>query len=200
MVTKLLILTLMLIILTGCDNNRLEGPFKVTKVIDGDTVELNNSQKVRFSGINTPETGECYYQEAKARLGELLLGKDVMLEKDKTNIDKYDRELRYVYTDGLMANSIMVEEGYARVFDKYKDDTKKYEELKKIEETAKSKRLGVWGCEEKENNCLYVGSKNSKTYHKPDCKWVKKIRPENLVCYKSELEVKGLNPCNTCVA
>lgn len=195
---KTVFLLLILALISGCTN--LEGPYKVTRVIDGDTIELNNFQKVRFSGINTPETGECYYQEAKTRLGELLLGKDVMLEKDKTNIDKYDRELRYVYVNGLMTNSIMVEEGYARVFDKYKDDTKKYEELKKIEETAKSKKLGVWGCEEKKEECLYVGSKNSKTYHKPDCKWAKKIKPENIVCYKSEPEVKGLNPCNTCVA
>ncbi|MDP2909178.1 MAG: thermonuclease family protein [Nanoarchaeota archaeon] len=194
---KTVFLLLILALISGCTS--LEGPFKVTRVIDGDTIELNNFQKVRFSGINTPETGECYYQEAKARLGELLLGKDVMLEKDKTNIDKYDRELRYVYVNGLMTNSIMVEEGYARVFDKYKDDTKKYEELKKIEETAKSKKLGVWGCEEKKEECLYVGSKNSKTYHKPDCKWAKKIKPENIVCYKSEPEVKGLNPCNTCI-
>lgn len=193
---KTVFLLLILALISGCTS--LEGPYKVTRVIDGDTIELNNFQKVRFSGINTPETGECYYQEAKARLGELLLGKEVMLEKDKTNIDKYDRELRYVYVNGLMANSIMVEEGYARVFDKYKDDTKKYEELKKIEETAKSKKLGVWGCEEKENNCLYVGSKNSKTYHKPDCKWAKKIKPENLVCYKSETEIQGLKPCDTC--
>lgn len=195
---KTVFLLLILALISGCTS--LEGPYKVTRVIDGDTIELNNFQKVRFSGINTPETGECYYQEAKARLGELLLGKDVMLEKDKTNIDKYDRELRYVYVNGLMTNSIMVEEGYARVFDKYKDDTKKYEELKKIEETAKSKKLGIWGCEEKKEECLYVGSKNSKTYHKPDCKWAKKIKSENIVCYKSEPEVKGLNPCNTCVA
>lgn len=192
-----IITLLILLLIAGC-SEKLEGPYKVTRVIDGDTIELDNSEKIRFSGINTPETGECYYQEAKEKLEDTLLGKDVLLEKDRTLTDKYGRELRYVYVDDMMVNSMMVEEGYARVFDKYKEDTKKYEELKILEETAKSAMLGVWDCEEKKDDCLYVGSKNSKTYHKPDCKWAKKIKPENLVCYRTDLEVKGLTPCNTC--
>ncbi len=193
-----IVLFLIVLLLAGC-SEKLEGPYKVTRVIDGDTIELNNAEIIRFSGINTPETGECYYQEAKEKLEKTLLGKDVMLEKDKTLVDKYGRELRYVYVTGMMVNSMMVEEGYARVFDRYKEDTKKYEELKIVEETAKAKKLGVWGCEGKKQECLYVGSKNSKIYHEPDCKWAKKIKPENLVCYKSEQEVKGLTPCNSCL-
>ncbi len=128
----------------------------------------------------------------------MILEKDVFLEKDKTSIDKYGRQLRYVYIDNIMTNSFLVENGYARVFDRYENDTKKYEELKKLENIAKTNKLGLWDCEEKKNDCLYVGSKNSQTYHKPDCKWVKKIKPENLVCYKTDLEVKGLKPCSTC--
>lgn len=196
---KKLLLIILILILFGCSSNNLEGPFKVVKVIDGDTVDLNNSKRLRFSGINTPETGECYYQEAKDRLTELVLDKDVFLEKDRTNIDKYGRQLRYVYVDNIMVNSLLVEEGYAKVFDKYKEDTKRYEELKKIEDTAKSNKLGLWSCENDKKDCLYVGSKNSKTYHNPDCKWAKKISPENLVCYKSDLEVKDLNPCKACL-
>jgi micrococcal nuclease len=198
MIKKLFILMLLLL-LFGCGSNSLEGPFKVTKVIDGDTIKLNNSQTIRFSGINTPETGECYYQEAKDKLTEMILEKDVFLEKDKTNADKYGRQLRYVYIDNIMTNSFLVENGYARVFDRYENDTKKYEELKILEETAKSAMLGIWDCEKKKNDCLYVGSKTSKTYHKPDCKFAKKIKPENLVCYRTDLEIKGLNPCSTCL-
>lgn len=199
MIKKEILLLLIILVITGCENNKLEGPYKVTKVIDGDTIELNNSRTIRMSGINTPETGECYYKEAKDKLIEMVLEKDVFLEKDKSLIDKYGRELRYVYSGGLMINSFLVEEGYAKVFDKYKEDTKRYEELKKIEETAKAKKLGVWNCEDKNQECLYVGSKNSRTYHKPDCKWAKKIKPENIICYTSELDIKGLKPCSTCL-
>ena len=39
--------------------------------------------------------------------------------------------------------------------------------------------------------CAFVGSKNSNKYHKPDCRWAKNIKPENLICFKSEEEAKG---------
>lgn len=198
MFKKWVFIFLILILVNGCSNS-LEGPFKVTKVVDGDTLDLNNSQRVRFSGINTPETGECYYQEAKDKLTKMVLEKDVFLEKDKSNVGKYGRLLRYVYMDNKLINAFLVEEGYARVFDKYKEDTKKYKELKELESIAKANKAGLWSCTDSKNDCLYVGSKNSNTYHDPDCKFAKKIKPENLVCYKTDLEVEGLNPCKTCV-
>ncbi|MBM3199894.1 hypothetical protein FJZ53_03065 [Candidatus Woesearchaeota archaeon] len=196
---EVLLLAILVLLILGCNNNALEGPFKVTNVVDGDTLDLNNSKRVRLSGINTPETGECYYEEAKDKLTGLVLGKDVFLERDKTNIDKYGRTLRYIYSDGVLVNSVLVQEGFARVFDNYKQDTKKYEELKAMEETAKTNKLGIWSCEERKESCLYVGSKKSKTYHSPDCKWAKRIKPENLVCYKTESEVEQLTPCATCL-
>jgi len=49
----------------------------------------------------------------------MILDKDVFLEKDRTNIDKYGRLLRYVYVNDLMTNLILVEGGYARVFDRF---------------------------------------------------------------------------------
>mgnify|MGYP000639802180 CR=1 FL=1 len=87
---KYLLLTI-LIFLTGCSltgNVTLEGPFTVTNVVDGDTLDLNNGDRIRFSGINTPETGECYYQEAKDFLSSLVLNKNVFIEKDKSDEGK----------------------------------------------------------------------------------------------------------------
>ena len=63
----------------------------VVRVVDGDTVILENNETVRLSGINTPETGECYYQEAKDRLNELVVNKTVFLESDRTDRGKYGR-------------------------------------------------------------------------------------------------------------
>jgi len=93
----------------------------------------------------------------------------------------------------------LVKEGYAKVHDKYKDDTKRYDELKAVEKFAINNNLGVWSCIDLKEGCLYVGSKNSDKYHSPDCKWAKKIKPENLICYKSEEEVKNLKRCQTCL-
>lgn len=192
---KFFFLFFILILVSGCGITgsttkeiRLEGPYNVTRVIDGDTIDLEGYGRIRLSGINTPETGECYYQESKNKVIELILGKEVFVEKDKTDIDKYKRKLRYVYLDDLMINKLLVEQGFAKVYDKYKADTKRYKELKAVE----NKEIGAWVCKDPKEGCLYVGSKKSDKYHKPDCKWAKRIKPENLVCYYSEEEVKDL--------
>jgi micrococcal nuclease len=180
--------------LTGNVVLKFEDSGKVTKVVDGDTLDLENGERIRFSGINTPETGECYYEEAKVKLNELVMGKKIFLEKDKSDVGKYGRKLRYVYlntTKFVFVNGILVEQGYARVYDKYKSDTKRYVELKELEKKAKEKKLGVWGCVDLKEKCLFVGSKNSEKYHTPSCKYAKKIKEENLICYKSQSETKG---------
>ena len=135
---KLLIVILLFI--SGCITSNViletEGPFTVTKVIDGDTLIANN-QTIRLSGINAPETSECYYQEAKDILTALTLNKQIHLEKDISNKDKYKRLLRYIYLDNLSINSYLTEAGYVKVYDKYANDTKRYKELKQREEAEK---------------------------------------------------------------
>jgi endonuclease YncB( thermonuclease family) len=86
----------------------------VSRVIDGDTVELGDGSRVRYIGMDTPETaGDCYNREATARNIELVLNRVVQLEKDVSETDQYGRLLRYVYVDGVMVNEVLVREGYA---------------------------------------------------------------------------------------
>jgi micrococcal nuclease len=125
---------------------KIEGPLLVTNVVDGDTLDLEDGSRVRLSGINTPEKGECYYKEAKEKLKELTLNKTVYLHTDYSLLDKYKRKLRYIYVGDIFVNGVLVDEGYARVFDKYKEDTRKYPELKKLEEEPIKTKIGVWGC------------------------------------------------------
>ncbi|MBT4334242.1 hypothetical protein HOD61_00275 [archaeon] len=151
---KLNIITilLLLILTSSCTtepNLSKEGPFKVTNVIDGDTLDAlidGETERIRLSGINTPEKGDCYYIEAKDELSKLVLNKYIYLEKDRTDKGKYGRLLRYIYFENKMINEDLVEEGYAKVFDKYKDDTKHYLRLKAKEDIAKRSSLGVWAC------------------------------------------------------
>src|SRR5687767_6587423 len=68
---------------------------KVVRVIDGDTIELENGQKVRYIGIDTPETKkprtpvQCFGQEAYQKNKELIEGREVLLEKDVSETDRY---------------------------------------------------------------------------------------------------------------
>ena len=88
----------------------------VSKVIDGDTIELKTGERVRLLGINTPEMGQPCYEEATNRLKELIEGKQIRLESDVVDKDQYERLLRHVFIDNTFVNLVMVREGYAHVY------------------------------------------------------------------------------------
>ena len=139
---------LFFILITGCMTGSIvyepEGPYKVTKVLDGDTLDVNNGERIRLIGINTPEKNECYYKEATEELKKLTEGKVILLEIDNADKDKYGRLLRVVYVKGINVNSHMIEKGFARVFDEF--PSLDYNSLKQLEKIAKEKNLGLWNC------------------------------------------------------
>lgn len=96
---------------------------KVTRVVDGDTIKINNNDTVRLLGINTPEKGELYYKEAKEFLESLILNKTIRIERGKEDRDKYKRLLRYIFLDEKNINVEQVKNGLANLFiynaDKY---------------------------------------------------------------------------------
>lgn len=101
----------------------------VERVIDGDTIVVNNDTHVRLLGINTPEKGEKYYNEAKNFLGNLTLNKTVKLEYIGDKYDKYGRTLAYILLDEKNINSEIVKNGFANLYiydkDKYTSDLKR---------------------------------------------------------------------------
>lgn len=115
----------------------------VFRVIDGDTFELMNRETVRLIGINAPEEGMYYSEEAKNRLEELVKGKNVILEKDISEKDNFGRLLRYVFVDDVFVNLKLVEEGYAHVLI-ISPNIKYSYQLKEAEAKAREKGLGVW--------------------------------------------------------
>lgn len=74
--------------------------WQVTRVVDGDTVEVSRDgvvERVRLLGIDTPERGECGYDEATALVADLVTGRDVALVVGSSDDrDRYDRLLRFV--------------------------------------------------------------------------------------------------------
>ncbi len=86
---------------------------RVLKIIDGDTVDIRNSTRVRLLNIDTPEVKQPYSNEAIAFTKSLILFKNVRLELDVKERDNYDRLLAYIYveteTGWVMANLEMFE-------------------------------------------------------------------------------------------
>ena len=88
----------------------------VVRVIDGDTLELENGQRVRSLGIDTPEAGEPFAIEATERNRELVEDMVVELQAGNRDQDEYGRLLRYVYFDGTFGNAELIAEGLATAY------------------------------------------------------------------------------------
>jgi len=127
------------------------GEYLVTRVIDGDTIEIEGGKRVRYIGIDTPEitSTDCYGAEATRRNKELVLGKRVDLEKDVSETDRYGRLLRYVYVMAekgtrIEVNKTLVQEGYAQA-STYPPDISHQIEFKNAEQQARDRGGGLWG-------------------------------------------------------
>jgi endonuclease YncB( thermonuclease family) len=93
----------------------LENRVLVSRVVDGDTVEIQGSRRVRLIGIDTPERGECGYEEAAALVRDLLEGKPVELVYGAAErTDRYGRELAYLEIEGYDVGMVLLEAGWAR--------------------------------------------------------------------------------------
>ncbi len=136
----------------------------VSRVVDGDTLVLENNERVRLIGIDTPEIHESnkldrdvqrFGQDAATikRLGQrayeftrkLVEGKRVRLEFDVERLDRYKRLLAYVYLeDGTFVNAAIVEQGYASLLT-YPPNVRYADLFLKLYAQARQNQRGLWG-------------------------------------------------------
>ena len=114
------------------------------KIVDGDTIVLNG-EKIRFSGIDTPELKQtCMQGDQEVACGmsaKLLLVKKIGNKTPKCiseGKDYFKRTLAECFVNGESLSSFLVRSGYAFAFRKY---SKKFVE---DEEFAKENKLGLW--------------------------------------------------------
>ena len=117
----------------------------VKRVIDGDTIELANGQIVRYVGVNAPNNGQPFEEEATEANTKLVSGKTVMFEYDAYTSDRFGRVLAYAVVDGKNVSIELARLGLVKVTI-YEDRRKlKYQdELLKAQDEAKKKKRGVW--------------------------------------------------------
>jgi len=123
-----------------------EDDFLVSRVIDGDTLELADGSLVRYLDIDAPGVGEPLYEEATERNRQLVQGKVVELVSGLTDVDESGTRLRYVYVDGAMVNAVLVGEGLARIAPLDEDELHA-ELLRDLEAQAREKGRGMWAPE-----------------------------------------------------
>ncbi|MCC7543259.1 thermonuclease family protein [bacterium] len=131
---------------------------KVTKISDGDTIEVEVngvSEKVRLIGVDTPETHDprkpvqCFGKAASDWTTQTLTGRSVRLEADPSQgeRDKYDRLLAYVWRDdGLFINQTLIKEGYAHEYT-YQTPYKYQQTFRGDERQAREQSRGLWAAD-----------------------------------------------------
>ena len=130
----------------------IEPDFKfyvVKKVIDGDTLRLEDGRQVRLLGVDTPESKhsevpvQAFSKEAYEFSRQMVEGFEVRLEYDVEETDKYGRTLAYVYLrDGRMLNIEILKRGYAYVLRRF--PFKKKAEFLYIQDQARQEHRGLW--------------------------------------------------------
>lgn len=127
-VTRSLLALLMISVLAGCaapaSREFVADPgvaARCLRVIDGDTIELDDHQRVRLLCVNTPERGAAGFAEAREFLRAKIEGRAISLEADPAMLDRdrFGRLLRYVWCDGELVNVSIVRAGHSEYWIKF---------------------------------------------------------------------------------
>ncbi len=131
----------------------------VTRVVDGDTFEIEGGDGVRLLGINTPERGQSLYRNATIFLKNMIEGKNITMEKDGTGKDKYGRRLRHVFIEGIFVNEEIIRSGLANIY--MLSTSGKYSaRLKSAERYAIENNMGLWMTGTGHKNCISIADFN----------------------------------------
>ena len=128
------------------DVTKLPKEGHVKRVIDGDTVELQNGLVLRYVGITAPETGENFHKESSDENKRLVEDKEIKLEYDNYKSDKFGRILAYpILPDETNVSIELVKKGLAElvIYQKRKPFIHQTE-LLRVQAEAKQKHLGIW--------------------------------------------------------
>jgi micrococcal nuclease len=121
----------------------------VSRVVDGDTIELAGGEKVRYLMVNTPETtggkNECYGTNAVQFNTDLTLNKEVELRYDAVREDQFGRTLAWVTVDGMEINRLIIERGFGCLLHIPPNGDDRAAEFEMLEQTARLSMRGLWG-------------------------------------------------------
>ncbi len=158
-----------------------------------------------------------------------LNGKYVDLEFEGPIRGSYGRLLAYVFVDRINFNLELVRKGLSPYYTKYGLSQKYDKEFREAERYARKHKLNIWGdpaltkkylrlkskwgqyrskvssppatpASAQPREWKYVASKQSEVFHRPDCKWARKISPGNLIGFniRDEAVRSGRRPCRSC--
>ena len=177
----------------------------VKRVVDGDTLLLDNKRFVRYIGINAPEVqhgnkhGEPFGIEAKNYNMGLVGNREIYLVYDQEKADRHGRELAYVYTNNnIFINQMMLEQGWAYCL--FKPPNLRFQALfLKTQRLAMQGQRGMWHGWEVQTQTL-LANKRSRRFHRKACPFGVQTKRSNRVFFSSLWDAfwAGYAPCKKC--
>jgi micrococcal nuclease len=117
----------------------------VEKIVDGDTIDVKLESgviRVRLHGIDTPERGQIFYEEAAEYLNRLVFRKEVELEP--IGQPSFDRMVARVFVDKVDVNAAQIKAGMAYAERRYLKQVDDGETYCVFEHAARSRKRGIW--------------------------------------------------------
>lgn len=179
---------------------------KVVAVFDGDTILLDSGERVRYLGIDAPETphdgnpADCHGQEAREVNARMVLHRRVRIELEGEERDAHGRLLAYVIApDGRCVNLEMLLSGHAWLYMTREGLSRRGEFLSAQREAIRHRR-GMWGACSVSPAPFYLGNRSSFVMHRPDCPLGRSISSCGVLRFKTRLEglEQGFRPCRRC--
>ncbi|MGL5060714.1 MAG: thermonuclease family protein [Microcoleus sp.] len=127
---------------------------KVERAISGQTIEIISTadnialrQQVRLLGVEAPDIKqEPWGKQAQQKLEQLIKGKQILLELDVDEKDRFNRKLAYLWQDRVLLNEMLVKEGYVLAAAR-SPNTKYQQRLADAQEWARIMGRGIWNPE-----------------------------------------------------
>lgn len=135
------------LLMLTCALSHAEEGYVVSRVFDGDTVELTNAHskfKLRLSDIDAPERNQAYGQKARRALSNLCKGSDIEVQYSLVGTDKYNRQLGRLQCNRIDASLYLAEHGYAWFNEKYSGDIS----IRNAANAARMNRIGLWSTQD----------------------------------------------------
>lgn len=124
--------------------------YYVKRAVDGDTLLLDDGERVRLFGVDTPETekedtpGEPLGEEAYQFTRDFAEGKQIRMEFDRERRDQYHRILAYVYVGDRMLNEELIRAGLTRAETRFAYSPVMQKRFVAVEREAREARRGLW--------------------------------------------------------
>jgi endonuclease YncB( thermonuclease family) len=178
----------------------------VMSVIDGDTFVISNKQNIRLYGVDAPELGNCFGEEAKDALTKKILGKKVTLKSPRT--DYFRRVQAHVYVNNELINEYIALNGYG--WD-HADGTPESGAIKEAGNYAEANKIGIYSEKcfptKPPKNCLIKGQisydQGKHIYRLPGCPdytqtEIERFRGEDYFCTEKEAIKAGFTKAPNC--